>query len=204
MVARWDRAIVEAFQHAHWGPANWVFEQLSEWWVRGLVIIGVGLLADLRLRRFPTSTVVAVGSYFAASGITELLKRAFERPRPSVIDPAVHPLVAVPHSFSMPSGHAATAFAAAVAVALFHPRLRGPLVGLAVLVAVSRVWLGVHYLSDVLAGAAIGTAVAVAGWLAIRLARLATAWFVRASPAGEAGSGRHAPPAPSESARRGR
>ena len=60
----------------------------------------------------------------------------------------------------MPSTHAATAFAAAVAVSLVHPRLRWPLVVLASLVSVSRVWLGVHYPTDVLAGAALGTAIA--------------------------------------------
>jgi undecaprenyl-diphosphatase len=201
VVARWDRAVVEAFQHAHWGPANWVFEVLSDWWVKSLVVIGIGIAADLWSRRLPLAAAFSTVSYFASGGIGELLKRAFDRPRPPLVDPAVHPLVAVPRSFSMPSGHAATAFAAAVAVGIVHPRLRWPLVGLASLVALSRVWLGVHYLSDVLAGAAIGTAVAVAGWLAIRAA---TPLFARAFPGGEGGSGRHARPAPSESARRGR
>jgi len=168
VLARWDRAVVEAFQHLHWGPANWVFEQLSDWWVRSLLVIGIGLLADLRLRRFPIAATVAIAAYFASSGIAELLKRAFERPRPSLVDPAVHPLVAVPHSYAMPSGHAATAFAAAVAVGLFHPRLRVPLIALAGLVAISRVWLGVHYLSDVLVGAALGATVALALWLVVR------------------------------------
>jgi membrane-associated phospholipid phosphatase len=168
VVARWDRAVVEAFQHAHWGPADWVFEHLSDWWVRSLLIIGIGLLADLRLRRLPIAATVAIAAYFACSGIAELLKRAFERPRPSLVDPAVHPLITVPNSYSMPSGHAATAFAAAVVVSLFHPRLAAPLVAVAALIAVSRVWLGVHYLSDVLVGAALGATVALALWLVVR------------------------------------
>jgi undecaprenyl-diphosphatase len=164
VIARWDRAVVEAFQHAHWGPANWLFEHLSDWWVKSLVIIGVGLVADLWSRRAPIAAALATISYFAADGITLALKRAFDRPRPSVVDPAVHPLVAVPHSGSMPSAHASTAFAAAVAVGLVHPRLRWPLLALAALIAISRVWLGVHYLSDVLVGAVLGAAVALAVW----------------------------------------
>jgi undecaprenyl-diphosphatase len=178
VVARWDRAVVEAFQRLYWGPADWCFELLSDWWVKSLVIIGIGLAADLWTRRLPVAAVLATVSYFVAGAITELLKRAFDRPRPSIVDPAVHPLVAVPRSDAMPSGHASTAFAAAVAVGLVHPRLRWPLVGLASLVALSRVWLGVHYLSDVIVGAALGTAIALLAWF------LASRAGVRASRAG--------------------
>jgi len=160
VIARWDRAVVEAFQHAHWGPANRVFELLSDWWVKSLVIVGIALLADLWTRRFPVATLLAGVSYFVADGISSGLKRAFERPRPAAVDPAVHPLVPTPHSYSMPSGHATTAFAAALAAGLVHPRLRLPLLALATLIAVSRIWLGVHYPTDVVVGAAIGSAVA--------------------------------------------
>ena len=168
MIARWDRAVVEAVQHLHWGPANWGFELLSDWWVRSVVILAVALAADLLTRRrFPLAAVLVGASYAVAGVLTDVLKRAFDRPRPSLVDPAVHPLVAVPHSAAMPSGHASTAFAAAVAVGLVHPRLRWPLLGLAALIAFSRVWLGVHYPTDVLAGAALGAAIAAAAWLLV-------------------------------------
>ena len=186
MITRWDRDVVEAFQDLHWGPADWVFVQLSGWWVKSLVIIGIGLVADLASRRrflsrgdaahtrapatedrsaavgFPLGAVLAAVSYGVATVLANLLKVAFDRPRPPVDHPEIHPLVAVPSSASMPSGHAAGAFAAAVAVGLVHPRLRWPLLALAALIALSRVWLGVHYLSDVIVGAAFGTAVALA------------------------------------------
>ena len=67
-------------------------------------------------------------------------------------DPGLDPIGLVPAAASFPSGHAATAFAAAVAVALFYPRLGRPLLALAAVVALSRVYLGVHYLLDVAAG----------------------------------------------------
>jgi undecaprenyl-diphosphatase len=168
LIARWDRAVVEAFQHAHWGPANWVFVQLSHWWVHSVLIVGIGLVADIRRRTLPLATALATLSYLAADGLDYVLKRAFERPRPPVVDPAVHPLVAVPHSYSMPSGHAMTAFASALAVGLVHPRLRLPLLVLAGLIAISRVWLGVHYLSDVIVGAAFGSALSLTLWLVAR------------------------------------
>jgi undecaprenyl-diphosphatase len=168
MIARWDRAVVEALQHLHWGPANWVFERLSDWWVHSVLIIAIGLGADLVRRGLPLAAILATGSYFVADEISYWLKRLFERPRPPVVDHAVHPLVAVPHSYSMPSGHATTAFATAVAIGLVHRRLLAPLLVLASLIAFSRVWLGVHYLTDVVAGAAIGSAVSLILWFGAR------------------------------------
>ena len=75
-----------------------------------------------------------------------------------------------PDYASMPSGHATTAFAAMVAVALLWPRLRIPVLVYALLIAASRVMLDAHYLSDVLAGAVAGAAGAllVRDWFAAR------------------------------------
>jgi membrane-associated phospholipid phosphatase len=163
--ARWDRHVVEAFQDLHWGPANWVFVHLSDWWVKSLVLVGIGLVADVVSRRsFPLGGVLAAVSYGVAALLANGLKTVFDRPRPSVGHPEIHPLVAVPHSGSMPSAHAAEAFAAAVAVGLVHPRLRWPLLVLAALIGLSRVWLGVHYLSDVIVGAALGSVIAYVAW----------------------------------------
>jgi undecaprenyl-diphosphatase len=133
--------------------------------VKSLLIVGIGLVADLvARRRFPLAAVLAGVSYACASALASGLKPVFDRPRPPIGHPEIHPLVALPGDASLPSGHAAGAFAAAFAVGLVHPRLRGPLLGLAALVALSRVWLGVHYLTDVLAGAALGAGVAYAAW----------------------------------------
>ncbi len=167
MITRWDRAVVEAVQHVHWGPANWCFEHLSDWWVKSLVILGIGLALDLWARRFPLGVGLGTISYLVAEGSSTLLKGVFDRPRPPFADPAVHPLVAVPHNGSMPSTHAASAFAASVAIGLVHPQARWPLLVLAALIAFSRVWLGVHYPSDVLVGAALGTTIAIAIWLLV-------------------------------------
>jgi undecaprenyl-diphosphatase len=140
--------------------------------VKSLVIVGIGLVADLASRRrFPLGAVLGGISYVIAAVLADLLKDVFDRPRPSLVDPNVHPLIQVPSSAAMPSGHAAGAFAAAVAVGLVHPRLRWPLVVLAALIALSRVWLGVHYLSDVLVGAALGTAVALTVYRLVELLR---------------------------------
>ena len=133
--------------------------------MRSLLVIAIGLAADLSSRRrFPLAAVLAAISYLVATLLANVLKAATDRPRPSVADPEIHPLVAVPGSSSLPSGHAAGAFAAALVVGLVHPRLRWPLLLLAGLIALSRVWLGVHYLTDVIAGAALGCVVAYAAF----------------------------------------
>ena len=76
--------------------------------------------------------------------------------------PHLHALVARPHTHSFPSGHATTSFACATVLALLLPRLRVPLFLLAAAVAWSRVYVGVHYPLDVLGGAVLGVAIALA------------------------------------------
>jgi len=93
----------------------------------------------------------------AADGIASLLKAAVGEDRPS--EP--HPLIATPHSHSFPSGHAATAFAAATVLSSFVPRAAVAFFVLAAAVGYSRLYVGVHWPLDVLGGAAIGTATAL-------------------------------------------
>ena len=68
----------------------------------------------------------------------------------------------LPATYSFPSGHATVSFACATVLALAVPRLRVPLYALAALISFSRVYVGVHYPFDVLAGAVLGVAIAIA------------------------------------------
>jgi membrane-associated phospholipid phosphatase len=103
----------------------------------------------------------------AFSGLlSQLIKHLFGRARPSlyeIVGPFHFDAFAFTSRYaSFPSGHSVTAFAAATAIGWFAPRLRWPLYGLAALVALSRVALGAHYPSDVLAGAMLGIGSALA------------------------------------------
>jgi membrane-associated phospholipid phosphatase len=81
--------------------------------------------------------------------------------------------VSRPHSHSFPSGHATTSFACATVLALMIPGLALPVFVLAAAVAWSRVYVGVHFPLDVLAGAVLGVAIGLS--VARALPRLVTA-----------------------------
>ena len=117
----------------------------------------------------------------AFSGIaSQVIKHLFGRARPSLIDmvgPFHFDLMALNSTYaSMPSGHAVSAFAMAVSLGWMAPRLRWPLLGLALLIAISRVVISAHYPSDVIAGAGLGTACAIILRRAFALRGLAFRW----------------------------
>jgi undecaprenyl-diphosphatase len=97
-----------------------------------------------------------------SESISGVLKEWSRRDRPPVADPDPTPLVDLPVTFSFPSGHATVSFACATTLALAVPRLSWPLFALATLISLSRVYVGVHYPFDVLAGAALGVVIAIA------------------------------------------
>ncbi len=103
---------------------------------------------------------VAVGSAAIASSLGVavflFLKRAFGRKRPCSIQPHCWATLLPPDQFSFPSGHTISAFAVAVPLAIVYPMLTVLLIFAALSVAASRVVLGMHFLSDVLAGIAVG------------------------------------------------
>ena len=91
------------------------------------------------------------------------LKPAVDRDRPFIADPKISVVGHRETIPSFPSGHASTAFLGAFVVGRLWSRGRPFLWALAVLIATSRVYLGVHFPLDVMAGALLGTAI---GWIA--------------------------------------
>ncbi len=127
------------------------------------------VLAAIAVRTGFLFAAIAVPSLFAT-----IIKRLIGRARPFVggeADPFLYGhLVWRPDYASMPSGHATTAFATAIAVGLLWPRLRPLMLIYALIIAISRVVLDAHYLSDVIAGAFVGSigALIVRDWFARR------------------------------------
>ncbi len=132
------------------------FSRLGEHAGVWFAIGGAGAALDEPRRARWLRATGAVGATYA---LNTAIKLAVRRRRPQLR--GLGPLTSTPTTLSFPSAHASTAFAGALAYSrLGLPRL--PLYALAAGLAYSRLYLGVHYPSDVLAGALLGTAVAVA------------------------------------------
>jgi undecaprenyl-diphosphatase len=86
-----------------------------------------------------------------------LLKNSLKRRRPPQVIPAFHSFIAASDQFSFPSGHSAAAFLLANLTALFYGAVAWPLYLWAVCVSCSRVVLGVHFPTDILAGISLGS-----------------------------------------------
>ena len=129
------------------------FSKLGEQGVVWFAICGAGAFADPGNRPVYRRAAAAVlASYVVNQGI----KFAVRRPRPQLED--LPPLTGTLTGLSYPSAHAATSFAGARMLSAALPA--GPLYALAAKLALSRLYLGVHYPSDIVAGAVLGSALA--------------------------------------------
>lgn len=114
---------------------------------------------------------LAVSAHLAATGVVALalyrkLKHWTKRPRPFAADPRIRAWTAPLDEFSFPSGHTLHAMSFTIVALGHYPALAPVLVPFTAAVALSRVVLGLHYPSDVLAASAIATALAsVSLWL---------------------------------------
>ena len=146
--------------HNRAGWLNPIFEGITYAGTQGLIWVVFAAILALSWRR-PSVLVLVVLSAVVADLTSYGLRAAIPRDRPPLRYPDPEPLVRVPGTNSLPSGHAATSFACAVVLAWLWPRFAVPLFALAALIAFSRVYVGVHYPLDVLGGALLGLAVAV-------------------------------------------
>jgi undecaprenyl-diphosphatase len=97
-----------------------------------------------------------------------IAKRFSGRKRPCALEKHCWAAILPPDQFSFPSGHSITAFAIAVSVGLYYPDVFGFLLLCALSIAASRIILGMHFLSDVLAGCLIGAILGYSSFLLFR------------------------------------
>jgi membrane-associated phospholipid phosphatase len=158
---RLDVAVFRAVNRGHGPVADAVFSSVTE-----LGSLYASAAATVALCAFGHSrpAVRALASAVATWGASQVLKRAVGRPRPYEFDPTgTRRMIGRPPASSWPSCHPAvlTSFASAAARGMGLRRgARTALGGLAASVAASRVYLGVHYPSDVVSGMLLGRAIA--------------------------------------------
>lgn len=123
------------------------------------ILSAVLLLFFRKTRKWGLLLGIALAGTFVLNDL--LIKPLAARPRPCDLFPAIELLIRRPASYSFPSGHSASSFSAAVV--LFHGNRRLGILALllAALIAFSRVFLFVHFPTDILTGALLGSSVAL-------------------------------------------
>lgn len=115
---------------------------------------------------------VAFGAAASAVAATVVLfrfiKKTSKRKRPCQLESHCWSKMLPPDQFSFPSGHAMSAFAIAVPLCILYPQLEAGLLALSVSIAVSRVILGMHFVSDVVVGSLLGAGLGYGAYLLIR------------------------------------
>jgi undecaprenyl-diphosphatase len=153
-----------------WRAPRWVrwwmllATRAGDGWLWGA--IGIALLLSTDPLRF--RAIESAGCAVAAGILMfHKVKRVFCRTRPRDIEPHCWAHIVTRDRFSFPSGHSTTAFAVALSLGSFYPEIMPVLLALAANVAISRVIVGMHFLSDVLVGSGAG---ALLGYVAFRFA----------------------------------
>lgn len=167
LIQGWDEAIMLFFQNfirndicdpimvalAYMGEAGAVW-----------IAIAIVLLFFRKKRVAAIDMLICLALCFCFNDL--ILKYIFQRPRPFLVIEGLSTLVSHPSSFSFPSGHANAGFACAFALAKRLGSKGKWFYVLAVLIALSRPYVGVHYLTDIVVGAIVGT---VGSWLLLKL-----------------------------------
>ena len=149
----WAKAIHRKGSQAAWLPVFVVASRLGDG--------GGWYLAPALLYLFGSATEVRVAGQMIVLGLANLalylvIKHRIARARPCNCCPEIRPCVRALDRFSFPSGHTLHAVSYAILLSSYYPRFSPVLAVFAMLVAASRVALGLHYPSDVLAGAVLG------------------------------------------------
>ncbi|MGW3244595.1 phosphatase PAP2 family protein [Streptomyces sp. NPDC001070] len=165
ILSAWDKELFLNVANRSWPAAEPVLPRLSRAANHGLLWFGIAAgIATVGGRSGRRAALRGAGSLAVASAVVNTIgKGAVRRDRP-VLDtvPVIRRLSRQPGTTSFPSGHAASAAAFAAGVALESPRWGAAVLPVAWSVAFSRVYTGVHYPSDVVAGMALGAGAALA------------------------------------------
>lgn len=134
----------------------------------GQIWLVIGLILCIFKKTRRCGAAVLLSYVFVLLTGQMILKDLIARPRPCQIDRTVALLVGCPNSYSCPSTHAAWSFAGATAIFIHYKKWGGVALAAAVVIAFSRLYLFVHFPTDVLFGAVLGAACGAAAFFLVR------------------------------------
>ena len=139
------------------------FTTLGEWgavWI----FLGVTLLFFKKYRRL--GAIILLGLLVGLVTVNLGIKNIVARPRPCSLNPDIELIIPFPSEYSFPSGHTVSSFSAATSVFLNNRKMGAFALSLAAVIAFSRMYLYVHFPTDILGGIVIGVAISFfATWL---------------------------------------
>ena len=142
--------------------------EVNHWYVPYLILLIFLIVrggSKGRFAAFYVLVMVALTDQFSST----LVKNTVKRIRPCNVLPDVNILASCTSSYSFPSSHAVNNFAVAIFFIMLYPKYKWELLITATLISISRVYCGVHYPSDILGGAIIGSAFGfILGFLTIK------------------------------------
>jgi membrane-associated phospholipid phosphatase len=154
--------------------SRWLRTPLVDYAKYGVVLFGLLLVLGLVFSRRGSARTLAAAVWACAAvllavAVNQPIVHAVREARPFTGHPAVLVLVARSADASFPSDHSVMAGAAAAGLLLVSRRIGLVALVAAVVMAFARVYVGVHYPGDVLAGLVVGAAVAILGWVLVRV-----------------------------------
>lgn len=170
----WEIGLLDWIQQSLRGPVlDALLPAITALGNAGAIWIVLGLVLLIPRKRREQGAVILIALAMCGLLGNLVLKPLVARPRPFAWNPEIQLLIDAPKDFSFPSGHIMSSLAAATALFLYDKKLGCAALVLAGIIVFSRLYLYVHFLSDVLMGSLMGVALAFAArWLYRKVRRL--------------------------------